>query len=188
MDLIKEGGLYAATFLYNPSMSASAVSLARLIAKGCGLTELAEPEVPQVIQLAASTVTKDNVDQFDCSASRARARAPVARPPGASSANSRMTQTDPTHSELRGIVKEFSGVRALDGVDLSGSGGEVLALVGENGAGKSTLINIIGGRWPHGTYEGRSTWTARPCRSAVRWTRSPAASPSSTRNCSWCPI
>jgi ribose transport system ATP-binding protein len=47
--------------------------------------------------------------------------------------------------EVRGIVKEFPGVRALGGVDLSIFGGEVHALVGENGAGKSTLIKILAG-------------------------------------------
>ena len=62
--LIAEGGLYRATFIYNPSMSASAVRLARLIALGEGMEELVEPEVPSYIQLPASTVTADNVDQF----------------------------------------------------------------------------------------------------------------------------
>lgn len=64
MDAIKEGGIYAATFLYNPVMSASAVNLARLIAHGCGLSELSEPAVPQRIQLDATTVTQENVDQY----------------------------------------------------------------------------------------------------------------------------
>ena len=64
MEAIKAGGIYAATFLYNPVMSASAVNLARLIAHGCGLSELSEPQVPQRIQLDASTVTQENVDQY----------------------------------------------------------------------------------------------------------------------------
>jgi ribose transport system substrate-binding protein len=61
MDRIEEGGLYRATFLYNPVMSASAIQLANLIARGEGLTELAEPEVPSRIQVPATTVTTENV-------------------------------------------------------------------------------------------------------------------------------
>jgi ribose transport system substrate-binding protein len=61
MDRIEAGGLYRATFLYNPVMSASAIELANLIARGEGLTELAEPEVPSRIQVPATTVTKENV-------------------------------------------------------------------------------------------------------------------------------
>jgi ribose transport system substrate-binding protein len=61
MDRIEAGGLYRATFLYNPTMSASAVRLAALIARGEGMADLTEPEVPSRIQVPATTVTKDNV-------------------------------------------------------------------------------------------------------------------------------
>ena len=47
--------------------------------------------------------------------------------------------------EVRGLVKEFPGTRALDGVDLQIRRGEIHALLGENGAGKSTLIRAICG-------------------------------------------
>jgi ribose transport system ATP-binding protein len=47
--------------------------------------------------------------------------------------------------EVRGLVKEYPGVTALDGVDFDVLAGEVHCLVGPNGAGKSTLIKCISG-------------------------------------------
>ncbi|TKW67634.1 MAG: sugar ABC transporter ATP-binding protein [Paracoccus denitrificans] len=46
---------------------------------------------------------------------------------------------------LRGIVKTFPGVRALDGVQLDLYPGQVTALIGENGAGKSTIVKTLTG-------------------------------------------
>jgi len=47
--------------------------------------------------------------------------------------------------EVKGIVKEFPGVRALKSVDFDIREGEIHALCGENGAGKSTLMHILAG-------------------------------------------
>ncbi len=58
--------------------------------------------------------------------------------------------------EMRGIVKTFPGVRALDGVDLDVRAGEVHCLLGQNGAGKSTLIKVLAGA--HQPDAGRITW------------------------------
>jgi ribose transport system substrate-binding protein len=65
MDQIKEGGLYRATFLYNPNMAATAVNMARLIGLGEGFPELVPPEVPRQLVVPAAVVTKDNVDEYE---------------------------------------------------------------------------------------------------------------------------
>ncbi len=62
--------------------------------------------------------------------------------------------------EMKQIVKEFPGVKALDHVDFDLRRGEVHVLVGENGAGKSTLIKVLSGAYKMDS--GAITWEGRP--------------------------
>ncbi len=55
------------------------------------------------------------------------------------------TAPAPPLVEVRGVSKQFTGVRALKDVSLTVQRGELLAVVGENGAGKSTLMKIVAG-------------------------------------------
>ncbi|WP_322906002.1 sugar ABC transporter ATP-binding protein [Paenibacillus campi] len=56
--------------------------------------------------------------------------------------------------EMRGISKNFTGVKALSDVNFKVAKGEIHCLIGENGAGKSTLMKVLSGVYPYGTYEG----------------------------------
>jgi branched-chain amino acid transport system permease protein len=47
--------------------------------------------------------------------------------------------------ECRDVARYFGGVRALDGVDLQITQGELVGLVGPNGSGKTTLVNLLTG-------------------------------------------
>ena len=50
-----------------------------------------------------------------------------------------------TRVELRGVVKEFPGLRALDGVDLVLDPGELVVLLGPSGCGKTTALRCLAG-------------------------------------------
>ena len=66
--------------------------------------------------------------------------------------------------EMNHIVKEFSGVRALNDVNLKVKPGEIMAICGENGAGKSTLMNVLSGVYPYGEYTGDIIYKGEVCK------------------------
>jgi branched-chain amino acid transport system ATP-binding protein len=63
-----------------------------------------------------------------------------------------------------GVGKHFSGVTALDGVDVDISSGEIVGLVGPNGSGKSTLLAVLSGfvRPDEGRVRFHDTYVRRP--------------------------
>ena len=64
---------------------------------------------------------------------------------------------------MKGITKEFPGVKALADVSLNVRRGEIHAICGENGAGKSTLMKVLSGIHPFGTYDGEILFEDRVC-------------------------
>jgi ribose transport system substrate-binding protein len=63
-DIQADNTVLKATVTYSPSMASSAVALARLVAQGRGMGDLAEQEVPASITLASATITKENVATY----------------------------------------------------------------------------------------------------------------------------
>jgi ribose transport system substrate-binding protein len=65
MEAIKaDSGVLKATVTYSPSMASSAISLARLIVQGKGMSDLVELQVPKEITLSSETITKENASEY----------------------------------------------------------------------------------------------------------------------------
>jgi len=52
-------------------------------------------------------------------------------------------RTTPPAISVRGLVKSYGDVRALDGIDLEAERGTVLGVLGPNGAGKTTAVRVL---------------------------------------------
>jgi ABC-type branched-subunit amino acid transport system ATPase component len=67
---------------------------------------------------------------------------------------------------IRHLIKDFGGIRAIDGLDLDIEEGQILSVIGPNGAGKTTLFNAITGMIPPDsgeiTFDGESIVGLRP--------------------------
>ncbi|PKM49999.1 MAG: ABC transporter ATP-binding protein [Firmicutes bacterium HGW-Firmicutes-7] len=66
--------------------------------------------------------------------------------------------------EMKNIIKEFPGVRALDNVNFNVNEHEIHALVGENGAGKSTLMGVLSGVHKYDSYSGDIIYDGEICK------------------------
>jgi len=56
-----------------------------------------------------------------------------------------MVQASAPLLSARGLVKDYAGFRAVDGVELTVPEGRTLAVIGPNGAGKTTLFGLLSG-------------------------------------------
>ena len=110
-------------------------------------------------------------------------RTPVSPPGSATGATGRPVEHTAPVLQMRGIGKQFPGVKALDGVDFRLFPGEVHALMGENGAGKSTLIKVLTGVYASTPATIGSTAAGRVHRPAARRS-GPASAPSTRRSTS----
>jgi branched-chain amino acid transport system permease protein len=105
------------------------------------------PERKRVIPLPAGQSAGDGDGTAPAApvSVRERPRAP-ASPPGPAGADG--GQAGETVLEAVGLVREFGGLRAVNGVSLSVRQGTLTGLIGPNGAGKSTLLAVLAGTLP----------------------------------------
>jgi ABC-type branched-subunit amino acid transport system ATPase component/ABC-type branched-subunit amino acid transport system permease subunit len=100
-------------------------------------------------RLARRRAAKQTVEYTD-QAGVATARTPIVVTPRSAPAAER---SGAPLLEIRGAKKNFGGLRAVDGVDLTVEAGSITALIGPNGSGKTTLFNLVTGAMPLGEGE-----------------------------------
>jgi branched-chain amino acid transport system permease protein len=74
----------------------------------------------------------------------ARTEGPLVIPERAAAAETSVAPGEPL-LDVRGLVKHFGGVKAVDGASFAVPQGSITALIGPNGSGKTTVFNLIDG-------------------------------------------
>lgn len=69
----------------------------------------------------------------------------MTEPAAATAAEPARRSSSPPLFEAEGVVKEFGGIRAVNGATMSVQEGSITSLIGPNGAGKTTFFNVITG-------------------------------------------
>jgi energy-coupling factor transporter ATP-binding protein EcfA2 len=144
----------------DPEGAAAVLEACRDLATGGHAVVVAEhrletigPAADLVIRLDAGRATAEAgpIDPPDPPRWHARG-VPAARPPAGrtSAPRSAARSTAPRFApdpawELRDVSAGPNGGAVLEGLDLAGAGGEVVAVVGPNGSGKTTLLRTIAG-------------------------------------------
>ena len=81
-------------------------------------------------------------------AARLPRRLPLPPAPADALLHRRLPEVGTALLEVRGLVRRFGGLMAVNDVSFTLRAGEILGLIGPNGAGKSTIFNMITGALP----------------------------------------
>lgn len=122
----------------DPDGAAMVLSSAIGIARDGRAVVVSEHRMERLVQAARAMIVVDGGTATAVEPSSWSAPAASHPPP-------RMSAPGPEAWSVRGVTAGFGDRLVLDGVDLAGRSGEVVALSGPNGGGKTTLLRIIAG-------------------------------------------